>query len=266
MEICNLIGGEWVGAIDHATFETRNPARADEVLAVFPSATAADAAQAVAAAAEAFPAWAATPAPARGAILFRAAELLADRMATSRARSRARRARRSPRRPARSCGRATSCATTPARAAAWAATSCRPTRPTHALQPAASRSAWWPSSRRGTSRSPSPRGRSRRRSPTATPSSQAGRATPLTALRLVECLADAGLPDGVLNLVTGAGSVVGGALVDDPRGRGHHLHRLGRHRPRIYAARGGARAIASSSRWAARTPSSCSTTPTSGSP
>src|SRR5665647_1940683 len=36
----NLIGGEWVGASDHASFETRNPARSDEVLGTFPSATA----------------------------------------------------------------------------------------------------------------------------------------------------------------------------------------------------------------------------------
>src|SRR5665647_1473641 len=76
----NLIGGGWVGASDHATFETRDPARHDEVLGTFPSATSADAAQAVAAAAEAFPAWAATPAPARGAILFRAAELVDERL------------------------------------------------------------------------------------------------------------------------------------------------------------------------------------------
>ncbi len=81
METCrNLIGGEWVGASDHARFETRNPAHADEVLATFPSASAADAAQAAAAAADAFPAWAATPAPARGAILFRAAELITERL------------------------------------------------------------------------------------------------------------------------------------------------------------------------------------------
>ena len=45
-------------------------------------------------------------------------------------------------------------------------------------------------------------------------------ATPLTALRLVECLVDAGLPAGVLNLVTGSGSVVGGALAGDPVVRG----------------------------------------------
>ena len=63
-EYGNLIGGEQVGASDHTTFETRNPARNGEVPRNFPSASAADAAQAVAAA-EAFPAWAATPAPAR---------------------------------------------------------------------------------------------------------------------------------------------------------------------------------------------------------
>ncbi|MBE0528506.1 MAG: aldehyde dehydrogenase family protein, partial [Thermoleophilia bacterium] len=41
-------------------------------------------------------------------------------------------------------------------------------------------------------------------------------ATPLTALCLVECLVDAGLPAGVINLVTGSGAVVGGALAGDP--------------------------------------------------
>ncbi len=38
MDVFNdLIGGEWVAADDHATFETRNPAHDDEVLGVFPS-------------------------------------------------------------------------------------------------------------------------------------------------------------------------------------------------------------------------------------
>ena len=45
-------------------------------------------------------------------------------------------------------------------------------------------------------------------------------ATPLTALRLVECLVDAGLPAGVLNLVTGSGATVGDALAGDPVVRG----------------------------------------------
>lgn len=38
--------------------------------------------------------------------------------------------------------------------------------------------------------------------------------TPFTALRLAELLGEAGLPDGVLNVVTGDGPTVGGALID----------------------------------------------------
>ena len=45
------------------------------------------------------------------------------------------------------------------------------------------------------------------------------RATPLTALALAKCFVDAGLPDGVLNIVTGGGSDLGNALVRDPRVR-----------------------------------------------
>ena len=41
--------------------------------------------------------------------------------------------------------------------------------------------------------------------------------TPLTAVRLVEALADAGLPPGVLNLVTGSASAIGDPLLRDPR-------------------------------------------------
>ncbi|HEY8636463.1 MAG TPA: aldehyde dehydrogenase [Candidatus Limnocylindrales bacterium] len=40
--------------------------------------------------------------------------------------------------------------------------------------------------------------------------------SPLTALRLVELAAEAGLPDGVLNVVTGPGSVIGDALARHP--------------------------------------------------
>jgi glyceraldehyde-3-phosphate dehydrogenase (NADP+) len=45
------------------------------------------------------------------------------------------------------------------------------------------------------------------------------RATPLTALAVAQCFVDAGLPDGVLNVVTGGGSDVGDALVRDRRVR-----------------------------------------------
>jgi acyl-CoA reductase-like NAD-dependent aldehyde dehydrogenase len=41
--------------------------------------------------------------------------------------------------------------------------------------------------------------------------------TPLTAIRLAECLLEAGLPPGYLNLITGSGGQVGQWLVDDAR-------------------------------------------------
>jgi betaine-aldehyde dehydrogenase len=40
--------------------------------------------------------------------------------------------------------------------------------------------------------------------------------TPLSTILLVELLAEAGIPDGVVNLVLGAGSTVGAALVESP--------------------------------------------------
>ncbi|RKZ12948.1 aldehyde dehydrogenase, partial [bacterium] len=43
--------------------------------------------------------------------------------------------------------------------------------------------------------------------------------TPLSALKLGECLLDAGLPGEVLSIVTGYGSEIGDALVEDPRPR-----------------------------------------------
>jgi len=67
-----------------------------------PQRDAADAAQAAAPRAEALPSWAATPAPARGAILFQGRRAAHRAHGGDRgARSRARRARRWPRRPAR---------------------------------------------------------------------------------------------------------------------------------------------------------------------
>jgi acyl-CoA reductase-like NAD-dependent aldehyde dehydrogenase len=45
------------------------------------------------------------------------------------------------------------------------------------------------------------------------------RTTPLTALALAACFVDAGLPEGVLSVLTGPGSTLGDALVSDPRVR-----------------------------------------------
>lgn len=45
------------------------------------------------------------------------------------------------------------------------------------------------------------------------------RTTPLTALALAQCFYDAGLPEGVLQVITGSGAELGDALVMDPRVR-----------------------------------------------
>lgn len=45
------------------------------------------------------------------------------------------------------------------------------------------------------------------------------RTTPLTALALAQCFYDAGLPEGVLSVITGSGALLGDALVSDSRVR-----------------------------------------------
>lgn len=78
----NLVAGEWVDSRTGETIEDLNPADTNEVVAVFPSMTAEDAGRAVEAAAEAFPGWKAMTPVARGAILQRAAELIRERVET----------------------------------------------------------------------------------------------------------------------------------------------------------------------------------------
>ena len=69
----NYINGEWV---DGATFENRNPANTDEVVGLFVKGTAADVDRAADAAQAAFAKWSAMPGPARGAFLFKVADIL----------------------------------------------------------------------------------------------------------------------------------------------------------------------------------------------
>jgi acyl-CoA reductase-like NAD-dependent aldehyde dehydrogenase len=73
----NFIGGEWVDAASGETFVTSMPATG-EALGSFPRSGAADVERAVAAAKEAWVDWRLVPAPERGAILFRFAELLRE--------------------------------------------------------------------------------------------------------------------------------------------------------------------------------------------
>jgi len=76
MVFSNYINGEWVSG---PTFENRNPANNDELVGLFVAGTPADIEIATAAAESALPAWSSMPAPSRGAILFRAAEILDSR-------------------------------------------------------------------------------------------------------------------------------------------------------------------------------------------
>src|SRR5216684_7791640 len=72
----NFIGGEWQNSRSGETFTSTNPARTSEVIGSYQKSTAADLEDAVDAAVKAQPAWAATPAPERGEILLRTALLL----------------------------------------------------------------------------------------------------------------------------------------------------------------------------------------------
>jgi aldehyde dehydrogenase (NAD+) len=73
----NYIGGEWVDAGTGETFESVNPASGDTI-GVFPRSSAEDVDRAVAAAKEAYEDWRLVPAPKRGEILYRFANLLME--------------------------------------------------------------------------------------------------------------------------------------------------------------------------------------------
>ncbi|MFQ5929971.1 MAG: aldehyde dehydrogenase family protein, partial [Acidobacteriota bacterium] len=75
-EYMNLIAGEWVASLGGETYEDRNPADTEELIGRFQSSTREDIQQAVKAAREALPLWAETPAPERGRILQKVAEVV----------------------------------------------------------------------------------------------------------------------------------------------------------------------------------------------
>jgi aldehyde dehydrogenase (NAD+) len=75
----NLIGGKWVPSRTGKTFLNINPARQDDIVGEFQASGAADVDAAVAAAAEAWKTWRLTPAPKRAEILYRAGQILVDR-------------------------------------------------------------------------------------------------------------------------------------------------------------------------------------------
>ena len=74
----NFINGVWKESSSGETFERRNPANG-ELVGVYTKSTPQDVDEAVAAASAAFKSWRLYPAPKRGEILFRAAQLLQER-------------------------------------------------------------------------------------------------------------------------------------------------------------------------------------------
>src|SRR6476660_8228887 len=75
----NLIDGEWVPSVSGNVFENRNPANTGDLIGLFQQSGAADAARAIDAAQRAYEHWRLVPAPKRAELLFRVAQLLADR-------------------------------------------------------------------------------------------------------------------------------------------------------------------------------------------
>jgi methylmalonic acid semialdehyde dehydrogenase len=217
----NYIGGEWVESVSGHTYPVYNPAHKTEVVGEFQTSNVEDAGAAVAAAREALPGWANTPAPGRAAVLFRALEILGRRseeIATAitteegkpiaDARGEVRRAMNIIEYAAGE-GRRMFGYTTPSELPNTVAyTVKRPLGVVGIITP-------W-------------------NFPVAIPVWKMAPAlicgnalvfkpassTPLCAVKLAEVFEEAGLPPGVLNLISGPGAQVGNALVEDTRVNG----------------------------------------------
>ncbi|HKT26122.1 MAG TPA: aldehyde dehydrogenase family protein [Terriglobales bacterium] len=75
----NLIGGEWAESRSGRTFENQNPANTKDVVGIFPRSDQDDVNDAVEAAKRAFERWRLIPAPRRGEIIYRCAQILQER-------------------------------------------------------------------------------------------------------------------------------------------------------------------------------------------
>jgi alpha-ketoglutaric semialdehyde dehydrogenase len=217
----NYIGGQWVESASGRTYQITNPALKSSVVGQFQVSTPEDALQAVAAAQEALRGWADTQAPVRAQVLYRALDLLgkrADEIARTitteegkplaDAQGEVKRAMNIIEYAAGE-GRRMFGYTTPSELPSTVAYTVR--RP---LGVVAIITPW--------------------NFPIAIPAWKIAPAlicgntlvfkpassTPLSAVKLVEVFAEAGLPPGVLNLITGPGASVGNAIVESPQVNG----------------------------------------------
>src|SRR5687767_9803574 len=75
----NYIDGEWKPSVSGETFEIRNPANTEDLIGVFQHSNRKDVEAAIAAARRAYETWRHVPAPVRAEMLYRAAQLIAAR-------------------------------------------------------------------------------------------------------------------------------------------------------------------------------------------
>lgn len=218
MQHGNFIGGGWMQSSAGATYAIRNPARPAETLGEFADSTEADAVAAVDSAAVTARAWADTPGPQRGAVLFGFAQLLEEsrdalgRIVTLEQGKSLIEARGEV---SRAAAEARFMAGEASRAAGHMFPSDRPGVSCHTIaEPLGVVAAICPWN-----------------FPVVTPVRKIAPAlafgdtvvfkpsslTPWSAAFLMELLIKAGLPPGVVNLVTGRGSVVGNAWLRDAR-------------------------------------------------
>lgn len=214
----NFIGGEWRPSVSGVTFDDTNPAHRHEIVARFQKSTVADLDAAIRAAEAAAPAWRALPAPQRGAIILRAALLLEARqqeLARDMTREMGKPVRETMGDLQTAIDFGKFVAGEGSRAEGETVPSAIPDKMCITIrQPLGvigiitpwnfpmAIPAWktFPALLAGNT-------------VVLKPASD----TPLSSAHLVEILDEAGLPKGVLNFVTGPGSVLGDALVTDPR-------------------------------------------------
>lgn len=213
----NLVGGEWTDAASGETYEKRSPWRPDRVTGVFPFCDGADATAAIGAAGAAQSTWAGLPAAERAAYFLRAADAIearAEQIAQDMTAEMGK-----PLREARPEAKRSAMILRFSASEAW--------RPIGEMfEPSVTNQRLYTLRR--------PLGVVGLITPWNFPvvipvwklapaliygntavlklSSEAPRA----GLHVAECFAEAGLPPGVLNVLTGSGSKVGAALVSDP--------------------------------------------------
>jgi acyl-CoA reductase-like NAD-dependent aldehyde dehydrogenase len=75
----NYIDGRWIPSATGKTFENHNPANTDDLIGLFQDSSGADVDAAIAAATRAYDTWRLVPAPVRAEMLFKAAQLIVER-------------------------------------------------------------------------------------------------------------------------------------------------------------------------------------------